>query len=236
MAFINDFRFGDIGVLPSPSGPLGSKTNPYKINKLTSRGYNVYIPENSVEDNWGRGALTIPQSSKLYFEIDPIKMAGGPVSAVGVKAQFFEGAGGVCKLIQDKITGAYSSEVCFGSDSLIEVIYDGQPYKIDNTKFLYALVGSPDGDLHEAVEVTIIPYTDAEVAAQPTTPVESTTPYWSETTEPEISNAGELSQVVLGPSTTTAKSSIAGFPTWGWIALAGVGAFILFGRGRKKVG
>ena len=88
--------------------------------------------------------------------------------------------------------------------------------------------------INEEIWVMVSPSTDTEVAAQPTTPVESTTPYWSETTEPEISNAGELSPVVLGSSIAT-KSSIAGFPTWGWIAIAGVGAFILFGRGRKKI-
>jgi len=151
-------------VPPAPSGPLGSKTNPIKTSK-PSLGQNVYIPENSVPDSHGIAQLTIPTGSKVYFEVDPAAIAGRSVSVFSVNAKFYEGAGGVCRITQDKTTGVYSSEVCFGSDGLFEIYYDGQPsayypydgksYKIDNTKFIYSFVGSPDGELHEAIWITI---------------------------------------------------------------------------------
>lgn len=271
MAFTRDFK--------GFSGGTGTLNDPIKINK-PARGTNVYIPENSVEDNWGRGPVTIPRGSKLYFEIDPAAIVGGQVSALRVAAQFFEGAGTVCKLTQDKMTGNFSPEVCFGSDSLIEIIQDGQPYHIDSTKFLYALVGSPDGDVHEAIEVTIIPYTGAEVVAQPAAAiVQPVAPAVITTTEfvppgtivqrvsynggtigldssgnpvqnsyipnpvtllpaPQASGqpAGQVltqEPVAIQPS---APSIMSGIPMWGWIALVGVGAFMLLGSGKGKKG
>ncbi len=275
MAFINHFEgFEDIGALPSPSGSLGSKTNPYKINKLTTRVENGYIPENASND---RGAVTIPQGSKLYFEIDPDTITGQSISAFGVHAVFYEGAGTVCRLVQDKTTGIYSSEVCFGSDGLIEIINDGQPYTIANTKFLYALVGSPNGDLHEAIWINIVPYIGAEIATQPTVPqviqpspasiisapIQITPgggdimalapstydPYIdflrargvSETELPALLAARNVtlstppsfvpSQGTIQPGVS---SIMAGFPTWAWIVIAGIGVTMLFGR-KKKV-
>jgi len=121
------------------SGPLGSQTNPYKINK-TALGYSVYIPQNAPDGS--RGLITIPAGSKVYFEVDPVATTGRSVSAFAVSVKFYSGAGTICKLTQDKTTGAYSSEACQGSDSFMDIVYDGQPYPIANKKFLYAIDSS----------------------------------------------------------------------------------------------
>jgi hypothetical protein len=123
--------------LPQPSGVWGSKTNPFKINK-PGGGYNIYIPENTLD-----GSISIPRGSKIYYEIDPV-LIGGDAFKVG--AVFYSGACTVCKLTQDKVTGAYSSEDCRGYTGLLDIVHDGQPYKLADKKFLYVIVGSPDGD------------------------------------------------------------------------------------------
>jgi hypothetical protein len=128
---------------PPPSGSLGTKTNPYKINKSTSRIYNGYISQ--ISPDGSRGDIIIPAGSKFYFEVDPVATIGTSVGAFKISVGFFSGAGSVCKLTQDKSTGAYSSEVCQGTDSYMDIVWDGRPYTIANTKFLYALdnSGSP---------------------------------------------------------------------------------------------
>lgn len=128
-------------VAPAPSGPLGSKTNPFKMNKLSNRATNAYIPENSPND--GRGSVGLPVGAKVYFEVDPIGTLGGTAFAMNIK--FYFGAGTVCKLTQDKRTGVYSPEACQGSDGFLDIVYNGQPDKLADKKFLYAIVGSPDG-------------------------------------------------------------------------------------------
>jgi hypothetical protein len=143
-----------------PIPPLGSQANPYKINKPSSRVFNGYIPQNAPDGS--RGEVTIPAGSKFYFEADPLAATGTSVSAFKVGAVFYEGAGTVCKLTQDKTTGAYSSEDCRGYTGLMDIVYDKNyprpeyrgTYVIDNTKFLYALVGSPDGEVHNAIWAT----------------------------------------------------------------------------------
>jgi hypothetical protein len=123
-----------------PSGSLGSQTNPYKINKATTQVSNGYIPENSPDGS--RGSITIPAGSKVYFEVDPVGTTGRSVSVFAVSIKFYSGFGAVCKLTQDKATGAYSSEVCAGYTSVMDIVYDGQPYTIANKKFLYAIDSS----------------------------------------------------------------------------------------------
>jgi hypothetical protein len=142
-----------LGSQANPIPPLGSQANPYKINKQTTKVFSGYIPQNAPDG--GMGEVTIPTGSKPYFEVDPLATTGTSVSAFKVVAKFYDGAGTVCKFTQNKSTGAYSPEVCQGSDGYMDIVYDGQPYTIANTKFLYALVGSPDGELHEAIWVTI---------------------------------------------------------------------------------
>jgi hypothetical protein len=115
---------------PTPSGLKGSKTNPYKMNKTTSRVFNGYGAENG-NDN---AEVSIPANTKLYFEVDP--------SGIAFKLfiGFFSGGGTVCKLTQD-ITGAYSGETCQGSDGFFDIVRS----PIANTKYLYAIdnSGSP---------------------------------------------------------------------------------------------
>jgi hypothetical protein len=139
-----------------PIPPLGSQANPYKINKPSSRVFNGYIPQNTTDSSpYGPGEFTLPANSKLYFEADPFAATGTSVGAFKFVAKFYSGGGTVCKLTQNKSTGAYSSEVCQGSDSYMDIVYNGQPYAIANTKFLYALVGSPDGDTLDAIWAVI---------------------------------------------------------------------------------
>ncbi len=263
MAFINAFKFGDIGVLPSPSGPLGSKTNPYKINK-PAQGYNVYIPENTPESSYGYGEITIPRGAKIYFEIDPVTIASGLIGSFKFQVKFFEGAGTVCKLTQDKIIGGYSLETCVGSDGYLDMILNPSA----NMKYLYALVGSPDGDIHEGIWITITPYIESGVVVQPPvtsqveqiptqaiTPVQITpTPTGGDimatydpyadflrargVSETEISTllaarAAQEAQVL--PSQVGVSSIMAGFPTWAWIVIAGIGVTMLLRRGKQKV-
>jgi len=54
------------GVPPPPSGALGTVTNPYKINKLTTKVYNGYIPEISLITLEGRSLFQEVQSSILW--------------------------------------------------------------------------------------------------------------------------------------------------------------------------
>lgn len=127
-----------------PSGPLGSMTNPHKINKPTTKVTNGYIPEISPDNS--TGSVTIPAGSKLYFEVDPLATIGTSVGAFKVSAAFYSGAGGVCKLTQDKTTLAYSSEACQGFDAYLNIV------QVDpNVKYLYALDntlgGGPINDL-----------------------------------------------------------------------------------------
>ncbi len=113
----------------APSGPLGSKTNPIKLNKTTSQVFNGFIPENSPNDS--KGTLYVPATSKVYYEVNPIW-------AFKLFVKFYAGAGVVCKLTQDKITGEYSSEVCQGSDSFMDIVMNPSI----NKKYLYAIDNS----------------------------------------------------------------------------------------------
>lgn len=126
-----------------PSGPLGSKTNPIKINKPTSKILNGYIPSPSPDDS--RGSVTIPTGAKAYFEVDPLTTTGRSVDAFGVTVKSYTGGAVVCKLTQDKITGTYSSETCQGYSAFMSNVYDNQPYDIDKTRFLYAIDNSSGG-------------------------------------------------------------------------------------------
>jgi hypothetical protein len=101
----------------------------YKINKPTAKVNNGFIPENSQDE---RGIFPVPGGAKIYFEIDPVATAGVSSGFFKLGANFFSGAGTVCKL---KLTnGVYSSEQCFGSDGLIDIV----PIT-SNTKYLYAI-------------------------------------------------------------------------------------------------
>jgi hypothetical protein len=113
-----------LGSAPVPSGPLGSKTNPIKVNKL--QGY-VYVPENCSSPE-----ISIPATSKVYFEVDP----NGQSFKFFVG--FYSGAGTICKCLQDKITGQFSPEECRGSDSYFDIVLNPSPTK----KFLYAIDNS----------------------------------------------------------------------------------------------
>ncbi len=117
------------------SSLLGSLTNPIKINKWSSKGF--YIPSSSPDNS--RGSITIPTYTKWYFEVDPLATTLRSVASFLFEAKFFSGGGTVCKLTQNKSTGAYSSEVCSGSTLFADSVYDNSPYDIDNTKYLYAI-------------------------------------------------------------------------------------------------
>jgi hypothetical protein len=117
-----------------PSGSLGSITNPYKINKPTTKIYNGYLPENAPDGS--RGSITIPAGSKVYFEVDPVATIGTSVSAFKLSIGFISGAGTVCKLTLTN--GVYSAEVCQGSDGYMDIVWNPSA----NTKFLYAIDNS----------------------------------------------------------------------------------------------
>jgi len=134
-----------------PSGSLGSITNPYMINKPTTKIYNGYIPQNSPDG--GRGDVTIPATSKVYFEVDPVATTGRPVSAFELNVTFFSGAGVVCKFTQNKSTGVYSSEVCEGTQSFSDIVWNPSA----NTKFLYAIDNSGStGAANDQIWATIL--------------------------------------------------------------------------------
>jgi hypothetical protein len=274
MAFVRDFK--------GFSGGSGTLSDPIKINKPTTLISNGYIPE--ISPDGSRGPITISVGSKVYFEIDPVEIAGGPIPAFGVSVKFYEGAGGVCKLTQDKTTGTYSPEVCAGYSSLIDIVYNNQPFDISNTRFLYALVGSPDGELHEEIWATIPPSTGAEAVVQPAAVIQPVAPAVVVTTgvvqpvivgaivqrvpynggtvgvdssgnyvpnsyiETPTSSVLPAPQVIEQPTgqaliqepaavvqptalAPSISSIMGGMPSWGWIALVGVGAFMLFGGG-----
>lgn len=115
-------------------GALGTKTNPYKINKPTTQITNGYIPENATDNS--RGPIYIPAGAKVFFVVDPVGM-GVSVGKIKVSVKFISyGFGLVCTLTQDNITQAYSSEVCRGSSSYNEI------FTISNKKFLFAIDNS----------------------------------------------------------------------------------------------
>jgi hypothetical protein len=114
-------------------GALGTLTNPYKINKTTTLYSNGYIPENATAGS--RGAIVIPAGAKVYFEVDPVGI-GTSVGNFKINGKFDAGFGSVCKLTQDRTTGAYSPEVCRGYSAFMEVV------PISNKKFLYAIDNS----------------------------------------------------------------------------------------------
>lgn len=114
-------------VAPAPSGPLGSKTNPIKLNKTSSQVYGGYIPENCSSPE-----ISIPATSKVYFEVDP----NGQSFKFFVG--FYAGAGTICKCTKDKATGEFFAEECRGSDSYFDIVINPSPTKI----FLYAIDNS----------------------------------------------------------------------------------------------
>jgi len=124
---------------PTPSGPLGSKTNPIPINKPTTKVAGGYIPSTSPDNS--RGTYVIRAGQKVYFEVDPAATTGRSVSAFGLQIKFYNQSLPVCKSIQDKTTENYSTEVC-RVGGYADIVYDNIPYKIDNTKFLYAIDNS----------------------------------------------------------------------------------------------
>lgn len=131
-------RFIVVPPTPPPSGALGSKTNPIRINKWSTKGF--YIPYLSPNDS--RGDISVPAGSKWYFEVDPLATTGKSVPSFLFMAKFFSGGGSVCKLTQDKITGSYTREACSGSTIFADSVFDNSPYNINNTKFLYAIDNS----------------------------------------------------------------------------------------------
>jgi hypothetical protein len=131
-------------VAPAPSGPQGSKTNPFKVDKPTSKVWNGLIPENAANDSVGD--IGILATSKVYFEVDP---NGIPFKLfVG----FYEGAGTVCRLTQNKITGQFSAEESRGSDGYFDIVTSPLP----DTKYLYAIDNSlSPGAVHDKMWVQI---------------------------------------------------------------------------------
>jgi plastocyanin len=120
-------------------GASGTKTNPIKINKPTTKVANGYIPSTSLDNS--RGTYVIKAGQKVYFELDPLATTGRSVLAFGLQIKFYNQSLPVCKLIQDKTTGNYSTEVC-RIGGYADIVYDNSPYEIDNTKFLYAIDNS----------------------------------------------------------------------------------------------
>ncbi len=115
---------------PPSSGVKGSKTNPYKINKPTSKITHGFVPENCSGES--RGPVSIPIGGKVYFEVDP----GIIIGKFKINVKFDAGFGRICKLTQDKETGLYSPEACAGYSAFMEIIL------ISNKKFLFALDNS----------------------------------------------------------------------------------------------
>jgi hypothetical protein len=123
--------------LPDPisTGSTGSLTNPIKINKWSSKGF--YIPSSSPDNS--RGSTVIPPYTKCYFEVDPIATTLRSVASFLFEAKFFSGGGTVCKMTQNKITGVYSPEICYGSTLFADSVFGNGPYDIDSTRFFYAI-------------------------------------------------------------------------------------------------
>jgi hypothetical protein len=118
---------------PPSSGALGTRDNPYKINKPTTQIYNGYIPENATDNS--RGPIYIPAGAKVYFVVDPVGI-GASVGKFKVSVKFISYAFGyVCTLTQET-GGAYSTEVCRGYSSYNEI------FTISNKKFLFAIDNS----------------------------------------------------------------------------------------------
>ena len=140
--------------LPEPVGERGSKTNPYKINIPTSKIGNGYVPEFCKDDS--RGPIQIAAGKKIYFEVEPLAITGRSVAGFGVSIKFYSGMGTVCQLTQDKATLAHSPEDCRGHTSFMSIVYNNQPYKIDNTRFLYAIDNSEgEGNASDEIWATI---------------------------------------------------------------------------------
>jgi hypothetical protein len=137
----------------TPTGPEGSKTNPIKMSKYSSKG--GYIPSISPDNT--RGAVSIPPGAKWYFEFDPIEATKKPgATSVAMGAKFYGGGGLVCQLTQNKITGTYTPETCGGYTSFMVTFKDNNPYDLDNTKFLLAIDNSGGtGVAHDEVGASI---------------------------------------------------------------------------------
>lgn len=97
------------------------------------------------------GTVNLAAGKKLYFEIDPVAVTGGPVSAFSARMIFFSGGNIVCKLTQDKSTGAYSSEVCRQFEGYLDVVWNPSA----NTKFLYAIDNRNSGDANDGIWAVI---------------------------------------------------------------------------------
>lgn len=144
-------------VAPTPSGPLGSKTNPIKLNKLMDMVYHGYMAQDSPNGTYG--TISLPAYTKLYFEVDTLETAGISAGSFGINTKFYNMAFSVWKSLLDKKTGAYLTELCAGPPSgYRDIVYNNQPNNLDNYKYLYAIDNlNNDTSFNIDVWVTINP-------------------------------------------------------------------------------
>jgi hypothetical protein len=139
-----------------PSGSLGSITNPIKLNKPMGVVYKGYMSQNSPDNTYG--TINLPANTKLYFEVDTLETTGISASAFGINTKFYNMAFSVCKSVQNKRTGAYSTEICGYPSAYRDIVYDNDPYDLDNYKYLYGIDNSGGATIFSIdVWVTIIP-------------------------------------------------------------------------------
>ncbi|MCX6712039.1 MAG: hypothetical protein NT139_03320 [Candidatus Woesearchaeota archaeon] len=138
----------------TPSGPLGSQTNPIPLSEPSQRIANGYVPPGSEQDLYSHGGWVTqppPRGSILWFVIDPYAVLGRPAQAIALRWKWRE-VGPSISLIQNKDTGEYTP----GMTLLKPQFYDeNDPYKsrnytplgLNRYRFLWGFTNYADGDI-----------------------------------------------------------------------------------------
>jgi hypothetical protein len=143
-----------------PTGTLGSKTNPLKLNVSTPMVYNGYISQ-PFNENWAWGSVNpvvLPAGGKLWFEVDTLATTGLSATAFGVSSKFWNNTFAIWKCMQDKATDLYGAETLIhpGSTGLGQIVYDDTPDDMDDYRYLYAVESSSGSNLTIDVWATVV--------------------------------------------------------------------------------
>ncbi len=116
-----------------PVGILGSKTNPYKLDKsylAVNNGFTWAAKGN----DFGIGSNT-----KIYFEVDPALLKSNASAFQMVIKGMNCPSLWIYKAYYNKNTQTYTDDVYFTSKGTLDYVKDLSPRDLDSYKFLYGL-------------------------------------------------------------------------------------------------
>jgi len=125
---------------PQPSG-IGSKTDPIRLNKLSSFDDNGYIAQQSPDGS--RGTIGLKSNSILWFEIDPFVTRGRHVDAFAIDTKFYNAAFSVLMCRQNRNTGTCIAEVSSGPPTGFMRRFYGV---VDTEKYLFGIQNPNNSD------------------------------------------------------------------------------------------